>query len=70
MDYRSVWEQIVSGIFGALWLILVMPFVWIWHFIVLVLIETRNVSVKIVGWVIATGLVGFVFKHFFHYPLQ
>lgn len=69
MFEKSISEQIFNGVFTAFWLIS-RPFVWVWDFIVSVLVETKSVSIKIIGWVIATGIVGYLLQYFFNYTLK
>ncbi|HEV7702372.1 MAG TPA: hypothetical protein VGO63_02955 [Candidatus Paceibacterota bacterium] len=69
IDHGSVGEQILNGVFIAFW-ILSRPFVWIWHFIISVLIETKSTAIKIISWVVATGIVGLILQHFFQYTLK
>lgn len=66
-NYQSIGEQILSGVFIALWL-LSRPFVWTYSllkwFIVSVFKETGNRLVKIVGGALAISIIAFVVQYF------
>jgi hypothetical protein len=66
-DFRTIGEQVLSGVFMTLWL-LSLPFVWTYSllkwFIVSVFKETGNRLVKIVGGALAILIVGLVTQYF------
>lgn len=66
-DYRTAGEQVLNGIFIALWL-LSRPFRWVYSlfkwFIESVFEETGNRLVKIVGGMLAISIVTLVTQYF------
>ncbi len=66
-DYRTIGEQILSGIFISLWL-LSRPFIWIYRlikwFIVSVFEETGRKMVKVTAILIVGAIVAFVASKF------
>lgn len=66
-DFRTIGEQILGGIFIALWL-LSRPFVWTYSllkwFIVSVFKETGNKLVKLTGGAIALAIFAYFTQHF------
>ena len=68
-DHRSIGEQILRGIFIALWL-LSRPFVWIYfllHWLVLGIVrETGNRVIKIVGGLVAAAIIAYAAQLFLY----
>ncbi len=68
-DNGSVGEQILNGVFKALWII-ALPFIGLYRllkwFVVGVTRETGNRMIKIVGGAIAVGIVGYISTFFFN----
>lgn len=64
-DYHDFEQLMMNAIFMVLWLIS-RPFVWVYSFfkwfIVSVAKETGNRIVKIVGGIVAVGIIGFFVK--------
>ena len=66
-DFHDLNQQIISGVFTFVW-ILLRPFVWVYLFLKWFIVSTTkeagNRMVKIVGGMIAVGIVAYVIQFF------